>query len=193
MTTVTEPNPARGENERTARWPQFTYWPLTFAAAVFLFTYTLHVIGDVQVTGPNRHDDGDRADLGDVLGRLLVKPAASHPRGLWFRTHKFDLVRRRDPGAATLAPAGRPHPGTPLSPDRRRLLRARLLDLRCGAGAPSRLVLCALVLDAERGAPGAPSRRSATAVWWAFCTVTTVGLRRLSTGDAPRTRLSRSC
>ena len=166
---------ARGENARTERWTRVMYWPLTIAAAVFLVTYTVHVIGDVQ---------GVWATvttlligliwlifIGDYLGRL----ALSRPRRRWFRAHILDLV-------IALVPALRPirllDAFTRLASFTRTAgnsIRARLLIYGVGSALLLIWYIALLELQFERRAPGASITSFGEAVWWAFCTVTTVG------------------
>ncbi len=175
MTTVPDPDRARGENERTERWSQLTYWPLALAAAVFLVTYTLHVIGDVQ--GPWAAVTSLTIGFIWLLFIIdyLVKLRLSEPRRLWFRTHKFDLV-------LALVPALRPvrllDAFTRLASftrTRGNQIRARLLIYGVGSALMLVWYISLVVLQFERSAPGATITSFGSAVWWAFCTVTTVG------------------
>jgi voltage-gated potassium channel len=175
VTTVTEPDAARGENERTARWSQFTYWPLAIAAAVFLFTYTVHVIGDVH---------GDWAKLTTAVIALIwalfiadyiVKLRLSHPRRLWFRTHKFDLVLALIPALRPVRLLDALTRLTAFTRTAGKSIRARLLIYGVGSALLLVWYISLIVLQVERGAPGATITSFGAAVWWAFCTVTTVG------------------
>jgi voltage-gated potassium channel len=175
VTTVREPSAARGENERTQRWSQWTYWPLAVAAAIFLITYTVHVIGDVE--------GGVLVATTVIIGVIwmmfivdyLVKLRLSHPRRLWFRTHKLDLV-------LALIPALRPvrllDAFTRIASFTRTAggsIRARLLIYGVGSALLLVWYISLIVLQFERHAPGATITSFGVAVWWAFCTVTTVG------------------
>ena len=175
MTTVREPSAARGENERTQRWSQWAYWPLAVAAAIFLLTYTVHVIGDVE--------GGVLVATTVIIGVIwmmfivdyLVKLRLSHPRRLWFRTHKLDLV-------LALIPALRPvrllDAFTRIASFTRTAagsIRARLLIYGVGSALLLVWYISLIVLQFERHAPGATITSFGPAVWWAFCTVTTVG------------------
>jgi len=175
VTTVNGPDAARGETEQTQRWSQVTYWPLAIAAAVFLITYTIHVIGDVQ--GP--WAVGTSLIIGLIwlmfIADYLVKLRLSHPRRLWFRTHKFDLV-------LALVPALRPvrllDAFTRLAAFTKTAgnsIRARLLIYGVGSALMLVWYISLVVLQFERYAPGASITSFGAAVWWAFCTVTTVG------------------
>jgi voltage-gated potassium channel len=92
VTTATGPVAAKGENARTERWAQLTYWPLAIAAAVFLVTYTVHVIGDVRGQWVILTTSIIAVIWVMFIVDYLVKLSLSHPRGIWFRTHKLDLV-----------------------------------------------------------------------------------------------------
>lgn len=175
MTTVREPSAARGENERTQRWSQWTYWPLAVAAAIFLITYTVHVIGDVE--------GGVLVATTVIIWVIwmmfivdyLVKLRLSHPRRLWFRTHKLDLL-------LALIPALRPvrllDAFTRIASFTRTAggsIRASLLIYGVGSALLLVWYISLIVLQFERHAPGATITSFGVAVWWAFCTVTTVG------------------
>ena len=175
MTTVTGPDAARGETERSQRWSQFTYWPLAIAAGVFLITYTAHVIGDVQ----GNWAVATSLTIGIIwlmfIVDYIVKLRLSHPRRLWFRTHKFDLV-------LALIPALRPvrlldafTRLTTFTKTAGNSIRARLLIYGVGSALLLVWYVSLMVLQFERNAPGASITSFGAAVWWAFCTVTTVG------------------
>ena len=76
MTIVRAPDAARGETPRSQRWSQLTYWPLAIAAAVFLFTYTVHVIGEVDGVWAVVTSGTIALDL-DAVHRRLSGEAAS--------------------------------------------------------------------------------------------------------------------
>ncbi|MFE1646535.1 potassium channel family protein [Microbacterium sp. P01] len=175
MTAEADRARSRGENDRTRRWGELMYWPLTLAALLFLITYTVHVIGDVSgIT---------RGFTLSTIGVIYIVFAAdyvitlilSHPRRRWFRTHLFDLAVVLVPalrpirllGALTRIASMRGTAGTSI--------RARLLIYGSGTALLLIWYISLVVLEAERGAPGATIRTFGDAVWWAFCTVTTVG------------------
>lgn len=169
------PQGSRGETAATRRWEKATYWPLTILAFLFLFAYTAQVVGDI--------DGGWRAVTSTVItatwiafaADYLVRLSLAGPRGRWFRTHGFDL-------AAVLVPALRP---VRLLGAVARLasfshsvgssLRARLILYGVGSALLLIWQVSLWVLQVERDAPGASIRSFGDAVWWAFCTVTTVG------------------
>lgn len=164
-----------GDTPATARWERAAYWPLIVAALVFLIAYTAR--GAEAVTG------GWLAVTLIALGAswlafvvdFVVRLALSRPRAAWVRSHVWDLlvvlvpairpVRLLD--AVTRLPSLNRTPGT--------AIRARLLIY--GSGSTLLLVwyISLFVLNAERSAPGATIRSFGNAMWWAFCTVTTVG------------------
>lgn len=164
-----------GETEATRRWSEAMYWPLTIAALVFLVTYTVHVIG--QVNGVSRTVTTVTIGITwlvfvvDYVARLLL----SRPRAVWFRSHLTSL-------AMVFIPALRPvrllDAFTRITTFRRSAgssLRAQLLIYGVGTALLLIWYVSLVVLEAERGAPGATIDSFGDAVWWAFCTVTTVG------------------
>lgn len=175
MTTVTGPDPARGETESSQRWSRIMYWPLAFAAAVFLLTYTVHVIGDVQGVWATVTSVTILAIWVMFIVDYLVTLRLSSPRRLWFRTHKFDLLLALVP---PLRPVRLLDAFTKLASFTRTAgnsIRARLLIYGVGSALLLMWYISLLVLQAERHAPGASITSFGVAVWWAFCTVTTVG------------------
>jgi voltage-gated potassium channel len=166
---------ARGETEATRRWESWTYWPLTIVALLFLLAYTAQVIGDLHGVW-SALIAGFTTATWVIFGvDYVVRLAWSRPRGTWFRSHLFDLAVVLIPtlrpirllGAITRLPVFRRTQGASL--------RAALLIY--GAGTALLLIWQAslAVLGAERHAPGANITSFGDAVWWAFCTVTTVG------------------
>lgn len=164
-----------GETAATQRWSSAVYWPLTFAALVFLITYTVHVIGDVR--GEARAVTSTIIALTwvmflvDYIARLIL----AKPRGAWFRSHPTALamllvpalrpVRLLDAFARVIT-ARRSKGGS---------LRARLLIYGIGSALLFIWYIALVVLQFERDAPGATITSFGDAVWWAFCTITTVG------------------
>lgn len=164
-----------GETAATHRWSQVMYWPLTIAAIVFLVTYTIHVIGNLKGVAAAVTFLIISAVwvlfLVDYLGRL----ALARPRGAWFRSHLSSL-------AMVLVPAIRPvrlldaftRFGA-LGRSAASSLRAKLLIYGIGSALLLIWYISLIVLQFERDAPGATITTYGDAVWWAFCTVTTVG------------------
>lgn len=164
-----------GDTDRTLRWERATYWPLTFAALVFLVAYTVQILRDVS---------GELWQLTLLLVSLsyvafivdyLVRLAMAGPRLAWVRSHILDL-------GVVLLPVLRP---VRLLDAFTRLpfftgsaaaaIRSRLLIYGSGSALLLVWYLALMVLFVERNAPGATITTFGDAVWWAFCTVTTVG------------------
>jgi voltage-gated potassium channel len=165
----------RGETPATLRWESFSFWPLTVAALLFLVAYTFQVVGDLEGVWAVVTSVIVSATWVIFVVDYIVRLVASRPRGLWFRTHLFDA-------AVVLLPTLRPvrllGALTRLASFTRTAgssLRARMLIY--GTGAALLLIWQAAlwVLNAERHAPGANITSFGDAIWWAFCTVTTVG------------------
>jgi len=166
----------RGGNERTYRWARASYLPLTVAALLFIVVRTVQVIGDLH--GVPRVITIVLTTvlwlvfIVDYLARFLL---AGRTRWRWWRHHLFDLavvlipalrpVRLLD--AATRIPVFLGSTGN--------MLRAKLLIYGIGASLLLIWDVSLGVLEAERHAPGANITTFGDAVWWAFCTVTTVG------------------
>lgn len=163
-----------GETAATRRWSDAMYWPLTVAALLFLITYTIHVIGDLR---------GGVALASTAIIALtwvvfvvdyVVRFALSRPRGAWFRAHLASL-------GMVLVPALRPvrllDAFTRVTTRRSAgdALRKRLLVYGIGSALLLVWYIALVVLQVERHAPGATITSFGEAVWWAFCTVTTVG------------------
>jgi len=152
------------------------YWPLTIAALIFIVVRTAQVVGDLDGIARVMTATATAALWGvfivDYLGRLLL---AGRERWRWARHHLFDL-------AVVVFPALRPvrllHAATRIRIFTRTAgnsLRARLLIYGVGAALLLIWDISLAVLEVERHAPGANITRVGDAVWWAFCTVTTVG------------------
>lgn len=151
------------------------YWPLTAAALLVIVSYTVQVIGDVHGT--------PQLVIGSIIALTwvmfivdyVVRLLLSHPRGRWVRTHLGDL-------AIAIIPILRP---VRLLTALTRLasftkttassLRSRLLIYGLSAALLLIWTCSLLVLEAERHAPGANITSFGDSIWWAFCTVTTVG------------------
>lgn len=166
---------SRGETAAVLRWERITYWPLTICALLFLITYTVQVIGDAQ--GIWRSITGTFILLmwfvfgADYVVRLVL----SKPKRRWFRTHLFDLAVVFIPTLRPVRLLGAFTRIASFSRSAGSSLRARLLIY--GAGSALLLIwqISLFVLESERYAPGANIHSFGDAIWWAFCTVTTVG------------------
>lgn len=165
----------RGETAATARWDRLTYWPLTIAALVLIVTQTVHVIA--QVSGVAEVITSSIMAIIWVMfiGDYLVRLAMSRPKWRWFRTHLFDLAVALLPilrpirllGALTRIPS--------FTRTAASSLRARMLVYGIAAALLLIWTAALAVLNVERHATGSNIRSFGDAVWWAFCTVTTVG------------------
>ncbi|WP_460773237.1 potassium channel family protein [Microbacterium sp. GXF7504] len=166
----------RGDNARTRRWSRASYWPLTVAALLFIVVRTAQVLGDLQgyprVVTLTLTLVLWLVFIVDYLARFLL---AGRARWVWWRHHLFDL-------AVMLTPALRPvrllDAATRIRIFNRtagNMLRARLLIYGIGASLLLIWDISLAVLENERHAPGANITTFGDAVWWAFCTVTTVG------------------
>jgi voltage-gated potassium channel len=177
---------SRGETPATLRWEAATYWPLNVAALVFLVVYTFRSIGE-YTTGT----------WGLVTSLLiiacyvafvvdyLVRLARSSPRGRWFRHHLFDLAVLLVP---TLRPVRLLGAFTRMASFRRSAgssLRAQMIIYGIGTALLLIWQASLLVLEVERHAPGGNIRTFGDAIWWAFCTVTTVGYGDYTPVTAP--------
>lgn len=165
----------RGETHATVAWERLTYWPLTIAALAFLVAYTFQVIGDLA--GAWSYVCSAVVTLTWVMFIIdyVVRLSMSSPRRLWVRTHLFDILVVLLP---TLRPVRLLGAFTRVASFSRTVgssLRAQMLIY--GAGTALLLIWQSslAVLGAERHTAGANITTFGDAVWWAFCTVTTVG------------------
>lgn len=164
-----------GDTRATLRWERAAYWPLTLAALVFLIAYTVQILRDVS---------GELWQLTLWLVSLsylafivdyVVRLAMARPRLVWVRSHLLDL-------GVVLLPVLRPVrlldafarlPMFTMSPAAS--LRSRLLIYGSGSALLLVWYFSLMVLSVERHAPGANITSFGDALWWAFCTLTTVG------------------
>lgn len=164
-----------GETTATRRWSEAMYWPLTIAALLFLVTYTIHVVGDVSGTAAFVTSTIISLSWLTFIVDYLVRLSLSRPRLAWFRSHLVAL-------GMVLIPALRPvrlldafTRFVTLRQSAAATLRRRLLIYGIGSALLLIWYVSLVVLQFERHAPGASITSFGDSVWWAFCTVTTVG------------------
>ncbi|MBT9607936.1 potassium channel family protein [Microbacterium sp.] len=165
----------RGETRASVAWGRATYWPLTIAALAFLFAYTFQVIGDLVGVWSIVCSAVVALTWVMFITDYLVRLSLSSPKRRWVRAHLFDVLVVILP---TLRPVRLLGAFTRLASFSKSVgssLRAQMLIY--GAGVALLLIWQAslAVLSAERHAPGASITSFGNAVWWAFCTITTVG------------------
>jgi voltage-gated potassium channel len=165
----------RGETRATVAWERVMYWPLTIAALAFLVAYTFQVIGDLAGAWSYVCSAVVTVTRIMFITDYFVRLSMSRPKKLWVRTHLFDILVVLLP---TLRPVRLLGAFTRLASFSHSVgssLRAQMLIY--GAGTALLLIWQSslAVLGAERHAPGASITSFGDAVWWAFCTVTTVG------------------
>jgi voltage-gated potassium channel len=158
-----------------SRWKQLTEWPLTAAAVVFLATYAIEVLAQLEGRPQQVAETVINLTWLVFVVDYAVTLTLADKRWHWFYHHLFDL-------AVIALPALRPL----------RLLRlitlVRILQGRAGTAFRGRVVAYVAtttallifvaslaILDAERLAPGALITTFGDALWWAFVTITTVG------------------
>lgn len=165
----------RGETARTRRWEAITYWPLTVVALLFVVAYTFQVIDDLHGTERVVTLTVIRVTWVVFSVDYLVRLALSAPKRRWFRTHLFDLAVVLFPTLRPVRLLGALTRVASFTRTAGSSLRARLLIYGVGAALLMIWQVALFVLEAERHAPGANIRTFGNAIWWAFCTVTTVG------------------
>ena len=158
-----------------ARWKNFSEWPLTAGALVFLAAYSFSVLEDLtpaEAIVPNV--------VMNVIWTMfavdyVVCLVLARPRGRWFVTHLHELL-------IVVLPVIRPL----------RLLRlvflfgilqrtvgvffrGRILVYLVSSSLLLVLITGLAMLDVEQDAPGSNIVDFGDAIWWAFETITTVG------------------
>jgi len=157
------------------RWKQLTEWPLTASAVLFLATYAIEVLAQLEGAPQRVAETIINLTWLIFVVDYIVTLTLAEERWRWFYRHLFDL-------AVIALPALRPL----------RLLRlvtlVRILQGRAGSAFRGRVatyvatttallifVASLAILDTERHAPGALITTFGDALWWAFVTITTVG------------------
>lgn len=155
------------------RWQRLTYWPLVVASLAFIVAYSWQVIANLQ--GP------DYAIMRAIMAvtwlmfaiDYLVRLGLAAKKGVWFRSHLFDL-------AVVVLPVLKPLRLVRAITEIQKMSKGDQLRTQAAvlAGGTVAILIwiCSLaVLDVERPAPGANILNFGDAIWWAFVTVTTVG------------------
>ena len=175
LSSVPLPVRQRGESAATRRWESWTYWPLTGLALVWVIVYTAQVIGDVRGTWQGVTWAFMFAVQVVFAGDYLVRLLWARPRGVWFRAHLLDLAVVFVPILRPVRLLGALTRLTSFTRTAGSSVRAQLIIY--GLGSVSLLIwqVALVVLQAERHTPGANILTFGDAIWWAVCTVTTVG------------------
>ncbi|GAA0562088.1 potassium channel family protein [Paractinoplanes ferrugineus] len=164
------------EEERLRGWEHATAYPLTGLSLLFIGVYALPVLD------PGLDPAWRRAcELADVviwsifLVEYLIRLRLAKHKTRFIRTHWFDL-------AVLILPVLRPLRALRLLNALRVLnrhavawTRGRLAVYVISATVLIVLIAALAVLDAERGHPDSTITSYPQALWWAICTITTVG------------------
>lgn len=162
--------------DRLNRWEHATAYPLTALSVLFIAVYAWPIL-DPAMHPFWRHtcEIVDLAIWALFCGEYLIRLGLAHRKQRFVRTHWFDL-------AVLILPVLRPLRAL-------RLLNAlRVINRHAVAWTRGRLALYVIaatilivliaalaVLDAERGHPHSNIQSYPSALWWAICTITTVG------------------
>lgn len=168
--------PFADDEDRLLRWRQWTDWPLTGLAALFLGCYAVQVL---YVSAPSTViaavDTVIWVAWSLFVVDYVVRFCLARRRLRFVLRHPFDL-------AVVLLPMLRQLRAlrvvTVVTLLNRRLIHSLQQRVALYASGATLLVgLCAslAVLDAERGAPDATITDFPNALWWALTTITTVG------------------
>jgi voltage-gated potassium channel len=164
------------EEQRLRAWERVTAYPLTALSLLFIAVYAWPVLQpEIDPTWNRACELADVVIWALFLIEYLVRLRLAHHKTRFVRTHWFDL-------AVLILPVLRPLRAL-------RLLNAlRVLNRHAVAWTRGRLAVYVIsatvlivlmaalaVLDAERGHPHSTIRSYPEALWWAVCTITTVG------------------
>jgi voltage-gated potassium channel len=158
-----------------AQWRKRTEWPLLVIAVIFLVAYSIEVIADLS---------GKRAETLDAIIWLtwgcfvidyIVNLVLAENRKRWFVRNLHELI-------ILCLPMLRPLRLLRLVTLFRFFhrfagdaLRGRIVTYVIGSAILVTYVGALAVLSAEEDAPGSNIRTFGDALWWAACTITTVG------------------
>jgi voltage-gated potassium channel len=161
---------------RLRRWEELTAYPLTMLSVLFIVVYAWPILDPAMEPHWRRVcETGDLVIWVLFCAEYLVRLALARDKRGFVRTHWFDL-------SVLILPMLRPLRAL-------RLLNAlRVLSRHAVSWTRGRLaiyvvtttVLIVLVaglaaLEAERGHPGSTIESYPAALWWAVCTITTIG------------------
>jgi voltage-gated potassium channel len=161
---------------RLRRWERATAYPLTALSLLFIAVYAWPILEPgMDSTWRHACEVGDLAIWALFCIEYLIRLRLARNKRWFVRSHWFDL-------AVLVLPVLRPLRAL-------RLLNAlRVLNRHAVAWTRGRLAIYVIaatvlivlmaglaVLDAERGHPGSTIQSYPQALWWAICTITTVG------------------
>src|SRR4051812_34619317 len=162
--------------DRLRRWEQLTAYPLTALSVLFIAVYAWPIL-DPGMDPFWRHV----CEAGDLLiwvlfcSEYLIRLTLARRRRWFVRSHWFDL-------AVLVLPVLRPLRALRLLNALRVInrhavawTRGRLAVYVIAATVLIVLVASLAVLEAERGHPNSTIESYPQALWWAVCTITTVG------------------
>ncbi|MGX6604605.1 potassium channel family protein [Micromonosporaceae bacterium Da 78-11] len=165
-----------GSEDRLRRWEDATAYPLTLLSVLFIGVYAWPILDLGMHPGWRAACEiGDLVIWGLFCAEYLIRLGLAQQRRRFVRTHWFDL-------AVLILPMLRPLRAL-------RLLNAlRVINRHAVAWTRGRLAIYVMattvlivlvaslsVLEAERGHPDTTIESYPQALWWAVCTITTVG------------------
>ena len=161
---------------RLRRWEELTAYPLTMLSVLFIAVYAWPILDPAM----DRHwrlicETGDLLIWATFCVEYLVRLVLARDKRGFVRTHWFDL-------SVLILPVLRPLRAL-------RLLNAlRVLSRHAVSWTRGQLAIYVVtttvlivlvaglaVLEAERGHPGSTIESYPAALWWAVCTITTIG------------------
>jgi voltage-gated potassium channel len=161
---------------RLHRWEHLTAYPLTLLSVLFIAVYAWPILNPAL-----DHNWRDICEAGDLLiwavfcGEYIVRLLLANDKIRFVRTHWFDL-------SVLVLPVLRPLRALRLFNALRVLnrhavswTRGRLAVYVIATTGLIVLIAGLAVLEAERGHPNSNIEDYPQALWWAVCTITTVG------------------